>query len=265
MLPKVKLIVNHTRKPLSEGRSRGLGFGFAKPKGDDFETAMPISPCKDYLNDAVWLENTSEKEVQNFSACGFAYVRQNLWKEKSFAYLAAQVCKNTKNEEMYTEWPAEVRALNTNADNIVKLLNHVEDTLKVEGRTEIYPTLDETIFILKVPVFWVQYSYLISMYTLLVRLGQFYSGSPEPKEYLDTLPTTTDYNRFNSTWIPNAKKYHYMIEHGILKPDLSNYKGANGTGIHGYGFNAVQIPLDSKLYKPATPTVAAAPVTVCGF
>lgn len=47
----------HDRSNLIEGRTTGLAFGFVK----DNKTLMPISPCKDYLNDFVYAENHKRK------------------------------------------------------------------------------------------------------------------------------------------------------------------------------------------------------------
>ena len=48
-----KIKVNHSRGVLIEGVKSGVSYGFLNQK---LETVMPISPCKDYLNDVCFLE-----------------------------------------------------------------------------------------------------------------------------------------------------------------------------------------------------------------
>ena len=48
----------HDRNVLIEGRSSGMGFAMLKKDKTNYETVNPLSPCKDYLNEVVFTENT---------------------------------------------------------------------------------------------------------------------------------------------------------------------------------------------------------------
>src|SRR5665647_1670734 len=83
---KYKLIDKGGRSVLNEGRSVGLGYGFCKREGDTFTTAMPITACKDYLNDQVYSEVTGIP-ARNY---GFSSVRQDIFAD-GWGYLAMSV------------------------------------------------------------------------------------------------------------------------------------------------------------------------------
>lgn len=50
------------RQNLEEGRNEGLSYTFArKNKKNNLETLLPLSACKDYINDFIFVENTQRK------------------------------------------------------------------------------------------------------------------------------------------------------------------------------------------------------------
>jgi len=52
----MQIDVLHKRNNLAEGRNFGMGFGFLKKLSNTkYKTIMPISPCKDYINDVLYL------------------------------------------------------------------------------------------------------------------------------------------------------------------------------------------------------------------
>ena len=53
----IQIINKQCRSKLCEGRSYQMGFAFLKKLDNNtFETVQPISPCKDYLNDVIFLK-----------------------------------------------------------------------------------------------------------------------------------------------------------------------------------------------------------------
>ena len=50
------------RSKLNEGRNYGVGFTILNKKGSKFETYLPFTACRDYLNDFAYVEST-KKEI----------------------------------------------------------------------------------------------------------------------------------------------------------------------------------------------------------
>ena len=50
------------RSKLCEGRNYGVGFTILNKKGSKFETYLPFTACRDYLNDFAYVEST-KKEI----------------------------------------------------------------------------------------------------------------------------------------------------------------------------------------------------------
>jgi len=50
------------RSKLGEGRNYGVGFTILNKIGSKFETYLPFTACRDYLNDFAYVEST-KKEI----------------------------------------------------------------------------------------------------------------------------------------------------------------------------------------------------------
>jgi hypothetical protein len=63
--------------------------------------------------------------------------------------------------------------LKGNYKAIEKVLNYVEDLLKIDHTTVTF--LEKNRYLLRVPLEWCKSTYMISLYSLLVRIAPFYT------------------------------------------------------------------------------------------
>lgn len=168
------IVNNFSRKPLVEGRNFGFGFGFVNKinaiiSGDNiqearYELMTPISACKDYLNDFVYVEATG---LPLESAFGFKHDYTGVLKDKEYFYLAV----TSLDYKSGSPWDGKKDLnyqLNNNFKNLIKFINKVEDFFKLDRYTE-FEHLENNILILKLPIFWFKFHFLMSLYALYVR------------------------------------------------------------------------------------------------
>jgi hypothetical protein len=219
----VNLVNNFPRRVLFEGRSQGMGFAFAKLEGDTLTTVGPISPCKDYANDQVYAEAAGKP----FSAYGYHAVKTGCF-EGGKAYLVMAICKQGATAEtIYPTYADELKLLDKNHPQIAALVNHFEERLKVEGRTEILP-LPNHHYVVVAPAFWVSATYLISLLTLLLRAGLGFDGTLPVMEYLTTKVKDYSDQSYLKTALP---KVELMVKNGIPKQDFTRAVSWHNEGI----------------------------------
>lgn len=159
-----KVIDKAGRRVLIEGRDYGLGFAFGKNDGEgNLTLVMPISACKDYLNDIIY----SEKTGNPFRAYGLSTSKQNIFGD--FGYLAIKVLPKNYSGGAYAGMDKDIKNLEDNHLKIQESLNKCEETLKIEGQSVVYP-VSGGVFVVEVPKFWLQWPYLISLYSLIIRV-----------------------------------------------------------------------------------------------
>lgn len=169
---QVSFVDKQARKKLAEGRSHGMGVAFCKRAGNAWETVTPISSCKDYLNDQVYTEHTGKP----YRAHGLQTKKEGIFDTN--AYIATSICKmGARNPTEYHGYKDEVKLFNESYQKIGKLLNAFEEQAKVDGRTEVLHYADNLV-LFTVPLYWVSTTYMISLYTLLMRNGLTYEGQP---------------------------------------------------------------------------------------
>lgn len=234
------VIDNFNRKVLSEGRNYGFGFTFLK-KTDAiitaetivdpyYETLMPFTACRDYLNDFVYIE-TLNKSLN--TVYGFKHEYKGIFKDQEYFYLGI----NSLHFKNGKEWEGKEnlsKIISNNYNNLIKLLNKLEETFQLETFTK-FEYLENDILILKVPIFWSKFNFLISLYTFYIRC--FINIT---EEELNTIP-------FNEL----VKKEPYLKEDvmllkGIIRwmeflPDLLDYKypeNPDSYNIHNFGISA---------------------------
>lgn len=238
-LPLVKDVCD--RKVLSEGRNYNMGFAFCKLMADGtFETIQPLSPCKDYLNDVIYSEHTGKP----FSACGLNTKKTGIFEEQPHAFLAIKMLSPKGGGWPGTGSLQEAKdRLKKNYIYIETLLNHVEESFTKQGlieRTAISPTQDEDLFLLAVPLWWCRSTHLISLYSLLVRMGQFWNGEGDPQSFLENYKEPLDLQLWNPTYgIGAFTKYNRMLKFGVrvITPQEMDYgiENPNKPNIHGNG------------------------------
>lgn len=203
-----KLLLKKGRKKYNEGRQHQMGFMFCKKIAENvFETVAPMSCCKDYLNDYVYAE-ASGKGMKVFGANAQP---TGLFKDE--VYLAFKILpkfghtiNSDEHKRIYPTYLEDIKNLAKTYINIEKLLNCVEELLKLEDRTVIYKAARNN-YVAYVPKFWVQYTYLISLYSLLIRMGQFYTGENTPEQFLETYSNPLDKN----LWIGAKPRFKEIL------------------------------------------------------
>jgi len=205
IIPKdVKVIDSFRRKGLNEGRDHGLGYSILHKESDtEFKALMAFTACKDYLNDFVYVETTGKSLS---SIYGFKHNYTGLLKGKEHFYLGLRPL-NYLHGSKYSGFEAVSNSLKDNNSNIIKYLNNLEDKFKVNGRTT-FETYTDDILILKVPMFWIKFPFMFSLYGLLVRC--FLNIT---KEELEKDPITTI----------NDKKSTVIVGDNSLLSSLKNY------------------------------------------
>ena len=151
------------RSELGEGRNYGIGFSILKKIGSKFETYLPFTACRDYLNDFIFVEKF---KTEIGTAYGYNHKILNCFENKRFFYISV----NSLNFKHGSAWNLKNEATNlliSNYKNLESFLNKIEDNLKFKLKTTI--ELDEDTLILKVPIYWSKSTPLISVYTLLIR------------------------------------------------------------------------------------------------
>lgn len=221
----MKVIDKLKRDVLMEGRSHQMGFALCKEIDENtLEAVQPISPCKDYLNDVVWAEQTG-KEI---TAYGLHYKPQGL--KKPFWYLAFKIQPNkyAGPYNKYEKMEEDKKRLAKNYKNILSIINYVEALLHLEHPSNIYKANDD-IFVLRLSEKWCQYTYSISLYSLLVRMAQFNDGE-DPDKFLEDYANNLD----TGLWTPYKQKFEKILKTGFKEQDLSQLGG--GTKVHNEGF-----------------------------
>lgn len=172
------------RSILSEGRNYGLGYAFLQRTDNTYETVQPISPCKDYLNDVVFSEQTGKP----CSAYGLDTEQGNIF-ENPYSFMAIKICKKFIDLD-YKTYNQDKNNLNQNYKNIQKLVNYYEKLLNINynnsTKTKIFKTTKKDIFIVKINNFWTDYTYTISLLSFILRLGLPYDGILKPEEFIKT-------------------------------------------------------------------------------
>lgn len=166
----MKIIDNQKRSTLAEGRNYGLGFAFLKKIDDEtFETIQPISPCKDFLNDVVYSEATGNP----FHAWGLSTSKKGIF-EGDHAYMALSVCKLGRSLSSYCGYDDELELMANNRENMEKFINGIETKLGIK-KTKLVD-VEKNLKLAIMDKQWVSATYLISLYTLMLRVGLQYEG-----------------------------------------------------------------------------------------
>jgi len=151
------------RSTLGEGRDYGIGFSILNKINSKFETYLPFTACRDYLNDFVYVERTKTEIGETH---GYDHKVLNCFENKKYFYIGV----NTLHYQDSGNWDKKEEATNlliNNYKNLESFLNQIEDNFKFKSRTTI--EVDEDVLIFKVPIYWSKSAPLISAYTLLIR------------------------------------------------------------------------------------------------
>lgn len=203
---KFTLVDEQNRKKLGEGRSCGLGTTLAIRDKNVLTTAYPITACKDYVNEMC----VSEHNGKNYRFHGLSTQKCGLFKDGN-AYLIFGILPYQDGTE-YPLFDKDLTQLEKNYRNIQKFLNWFEKKLNIKP-TEIHK-IEKNRYVAVLDSWWTKYTYLISLYGLLLRMALHYSDG-DPIEFLDANKRDADY--YN--WYNSKAKVDKILEGKLPKQD----------------------------------------------
>lgn len=239
MVTLPSIINGGTPRPmLGEGRLSGIGSMFCKETGPNEYTLLGgITICKDYLHDILAAEHLDAK----VDVYGFKYTKQEPF-SGDFAYLAIAMLYSNRGGPC-----SEIE----NWKELPKFLNYFEKSLGFDNLSNISATTDPLIYLLRVPIKWVETTYLISLLTLLVRIGYYwtkqqlsvtdYVKDSIAKEYIND-ESGPDIGQFKVVW----PKFLIFQKKGLPKEDYGIRKEILGIGSGWHNNGIYNLDLASK-------------------
>jgi hypothetical protein len=168
-----KFIEKHSRSTLGEGRSYGLGCCLVKKTKDGFETAHhTITACKDFLNEVIYTERTKLPSYAHGLNCIKSI---GLFEDCDKAYFAIKFLDNYNDGTHSAKFLKDENYFLENINNTINFINQFNDILNLQ-ETILHKTDDEKVFILETDLYWTKNTYLVSLYTLIMRNGSDYTG-----------------------------------------------------------------------------------------
>lgn len=232
-MQKFKYLDNQPRGPLVEGRNYGLAFGFCKHSDGVLETIQPLSPCKDYLNDVVYSEATGKP----FSAYGLHTKKTGCF-DGGFGYLAMGILPY-KHGGLHSKHAVWVESLKSNLTAIKSFLSHFELAIGTHVSTALessFTWVSEERLVAILPKFWVEATYRISLWTLLMRVALDYKEG-DPIGFLEKVSNEDAY--LVKSAIPKLKAMMYGT---VPAQDFSTLKDVHNCGIVAFKFPETKSP-----------------------
>lgn len=169
-MKQIKILENpFPRRDLGEGRNYGLGFSLVKKVNEDkYIPLIPLTACKDYLND---IAHSEEYNSIHGSIYGFSYEHSNYFEnDNTHGYLIVSPVHFNGGGE-WDDFEYAKSLLFKNKLGLLRVLRYFEDKLNIK-RTEVFETVDYygvKVLMFKFDRFWMKETILISLYTLLIR------------------------------------------------------------------------------------------------
>lgn len=225
----IKLIEKQKRGVLGEGRNYGIGFSIItfNNKKTEATTLLPHTACKDYLNDFSFVE-FEKHEIG--SIYGYNHKLLNLFDNKRYFYLSVKTLDYNDGKN----WDKKEEAsslLKQNIQNVVEIINEFEKKIPSKSRTSFFGESDDSL-ILKVPIYWLKKTYLISVYTLMIRC--FFNVSEKPNNLLAFLKEHSPFIVSDVYLFKCILPFYLKLEN---KHDFLNYKypEKNKNFVHNFG------------------------------
>lgn len=248
-IKKFNIIDKCDRKMLGEGRSKGMSFAFCKKVEDTLKTVQPLSPCKDYLNDIIFIEHTGVP----IKACGLDLKeKKDIFLEDTCYLLITTLPQNKINvEKMKSEnsYPFPTKMLIDelifmldNCENIQRFMNFFEELCDIKDRTII--TRKDPYLIVKLPTHWAKTTYLISMYSYLIRISLYCNFNNNPLKELENMLNTTGFHNVEIPYLSKIFRILKSIEYSGNSKflEVQDFKSKqlkiNPSSIHGTGIAA---------------------------
>lgn len=242
---KASVEIKHNRNGLIEGRSNGISFAFLKEKSrGKYETIMPVSPCKDYLNDVVYMENKKRDKSIFGTVYGFSHEPEDLFKNKHRIPLLVKDfgMGNYSGESIRNKHNAVIDFIN----DIEKLTGIERSTIKLKTKKD-----DEFVFLISRK--WTENPITISLYSLLVRVGVGYSKHSNVKDFLAKIkrPSTEAFYIRNIFFnLPLGEKILSGEIFGLnYYSNLTNFGIYNMNNVHNSGIVTLKIRINESLLK----------------
>jgi hypothetical protein len=221
----IKIFELQNRAKLAEGRNNGMAFTILKKvKVNTYNTVLPYTCCKDFLNEVIF----TEKVGINTAMYGLEYSKTSCFDTKH-GYMGISMMNKHNDKLKYQEENCKI--LSENYKNLQEFINRIENMLNLPSFTIISPIYNPNEYLIKFPIFWAKYVYLISLYTLLLRIGFNYTNPDEnPLVFLGNFKNGED-GMYCTTMLPKLKQ---LIEGNI--PEQPMDKTISSNVIHGsYG------------------------------
>ena len=223
------------RSKLNEGRNFGVGFTILNKKGSKFETYLPFTACRDYLNDFAYVEST-KKEIGKIY--GYNHKLLNCFDKKNIVYFGVNTL-HFKTGGNYDKFDELQKILINNYIHLEIFLNKIETDLNIKIKTRI--ELDEDTLIIKCSKFWVKSTPLISVYTLLIRC--YFNTDLEGNSIVDILKNNVPFINADSMMKKPCIDFYEMYlknKSKFINPDYNGYglvKDDNPGLIHNFGID----------------------------
>lgn len=223
------------RSELGEGRNYGVGFTILNKKDSKFETCLPFTACRDYLNDFAYVEST-KKEIGEIY--GYNHKLLNCFDNKNVVYFGVNTL-HYKNGDIYNKFDELQNILINNYKNFELFLNRIETNLGITIKTSI--ELDEDTLIIKCSKFWIKSTPLISVYTLLIRC--YFNIETNDKSIIDILKDNMPFINDDSMMKKPCIDFYEMYLNNkdkFINPDYNGYNlehQGNPGLIHNFGID----------------------------
>lgn len=224
------------RKVLGEGRNQGIGFAMLqKIDENEFHTVNPISPCKDYLAEVIFTENTG----YSTNGCGLDYPeKKNILSEK-VSYL---VFKNQKTKQSdfnvdgmtFEQFSKDLKEKIPNIINFInkyqrRFSNYVPMKIEEANEEQYLVTFDSR---------WAMSTMSISLFTLLLRIGKHYKSGTILSFLLNFDKKSIDYSLVNTAFKKILRIYESKKLPGIPNLQIEARKKSSSWSPHNLGICA---------------------------
>lgn len=237
----MEIILKEGRQKLTEGRNFGMGFAFAKLTKSGFEGVMPITACRDYLNDVVFTETSGLESSQVY---GFKYgSKKDLFLSDGSAILLISVLHYNHGENWYLHGEY-LKKLTENRANSELLIKRFMECVDVELDFDVkIIQKDVNLFWVNVPKQFLNNTCGISLLTLLLRVGHYYDGERDIMEFLKGVSKTYFVDNFLTEPLVELVKGRHINRRSLssVKP-IHDYspKGSGMHSIHNFGILAIK-------------------------
>ena len=167
---------------LNQSYSKGIRFMMLNDKLEPLH--QPVF-CKDYLTDVIWCEHNNKYDEVVY---GFKYPK-NDYKHIDNKWLNIAIDN--------TELNIATEGFKSNLQNFLNKAEHIL------GFSESVCSLEDNCIVIKYSNEWIKYPYLISLFTMFLRVGLSYDGSDFIKYITEK---NTNIKLPDSEFLFNAKK-----------------------------------------------------------